>query len=303
MVEDLSGPAAGGLTLAEALAHVPGYRRNDPSVLLSRLPGGSINRSYGVSTPAGQFVVRVSGSPDAWLASNRSVERRLHGIAAAAGMAPAIVDGNDRWLITWYVAGRLWNGADFGDAGRLKELGTTLRRLHELAPPDCGRFDLIGALGGYAARAGAPAGYLEHATAAWEVSGAPGRALAILHHDLHGSNLIDGPGGLVLIDWECAAVSDPLLDVACLLSYHEPARRHASLLLEHAGLHEITPRQLAASVWLFDLHTYLWYRERRMRLPPTEAELAAESRLAARLPRTLGYCRPAYGLATGASPV
>jgi hypothetical protein len=44
---------------------------------------------------------------------------------------------------------------------------------------------------------------------------------------------------------------------------------------------------LAASVWLFDLHTYLWYCERRLRLPPTDAEQQAEHLLAVRLPRTL----------------
>ena len=112
-------------------------------------------------------------------------------------------------------------------------------------------------------------------------------APAMLHHDLHGSNIIETGRGLVLIDWECAAVSDPLLDIACVLSYHESARSYASLLLRHSGLEEVTPRQLAASVWLFDLHTYLWYRERRMRLSPTGAELEAEHHLSLRLPRTL----------------
>ena len=119
------------------------------------------------------------------------------------------------------------------------------------------------------------------------ISGAAERPLAILHHDLHGSNIIESGRALVLIDWECAAVSDPLLDIACILSYHESARPHASLLLLHSGLEEVTPRQLAASVWLFDLHTYLWYRERRMRLSPTGAELEAEHHLSLRLPRTL----------------
>ncbi len=112
-----------------------------------------------------------------------------------------------------------------------------------------------------------------------------------MHHDLHASNLIEADGGLVLIDWECAAVSDPLLDVACILSYQESARPYASLLLHHTGLGTVTSRQLAAAVWLFDLHTYFWYRERRLRLSPTEVEWEAERRLAARLPYTLGDWR------------
>ncbi len=292
MAEDLSDAAAGQLTLSEALANVPGYRPGDASIRLSPLSGGRVNRSYAVSTSEGRFVVRVSSGPDAWLAADRSVERALHGIAAAAGIAPGIIQGNDRWLITEFAGGRLWTEADFADPRRLGALGRTLRRLHQLPPPQPGRFDLLDALCGYAGRAGVPDGYLVHAAAAWEVSGAAHRPLAIVHHDLHGSNLIDSPEGLVLIDWECAAVSDPLLDLACVLSYHESARPYARLLLEATGLGDVTPRQLAACVWLFDLHTYLWYRERRLRLSPTEAEQEAELRLGARLPRTLEDWRP-----------
>jgi thiamine kinase len=292
MVEDLSDPRARELMLAEALAHVPGYSR---AVQTSELSVGSVNRSYAVSTAAGRFVLRLSRGPDAWLTSDRSVERELHRIASDAGIAPRIVHANDRWLITEYAAGRLWAEADFADSGRLAGLGHTLRRLHELPAPACGRFDLLKALEGYAERVEAQsrppaddvAHYLSSAAAAWRTSGAAERPLAILHHDLHGSNIIETGRGLVLIDWECAAVSDPLLDIACMLSYHESARSHASVLLQHSGLEAVTPRQLAASVWLFDLHTYLWYRERRMRLSPTGAELEAEHHLSLRLPRTL----------------
>lgn len=292
MVEDLSGSAAGELILPAALAHVPGYRPEDPATLICQLAGGSVNRSYDVATPEGRFVVRLSRGPDAWLASDRSVERTLHGIAAAAGIAPALVHANDLWMITEHVGGRLWMEPDFSRSERLAALGDTLHRLHDLPAPDEGRFDLLASLAAYVGRVGAEARYLEQAAAAWEIAGAADRPPAILHHDLHGSNLIDSATGLKLIDWECAAVSDPLLDVACILAYHESARPHAPLILERSGLANVTSRQLAASVWLFDLHTYLWYRERRMRLSATTAEWEAERKLAMRLPRTLeGWLR------------
>jgi aminoglycoside phosphotransferase (APT) family kinase protein len=293
MVEDLPDSATRELKLAEAFSHVPGYIPGDPSIETVRLSGGSVNRSYSVFTPAGRFVLRLSRGPDAWLTTDRSVERELHRIAARALIAPQIVaaDPDDWWMVTEYVTGRLWMEPDFANPQRLARLGDTLRRLHELPPPDIGRFDLLQAMSRYAERVGAEAAYLDWAAAAWRVSGADERPLAILHHDLHGSNLIETTHRLVLIDWECAAVSDPLLDVACILSYHESARPNASLLLRHSGLEDITSRQLAAAVWLFDLHTYLWYRERRLRRSATEAERDAEEQLAERLPRTLGDWR------------
>jgi thiamine kinase-like enzyme len=289
MVEDLPDSHTRELMLAEALSHVPGYSPGDPSIETCRLFGGSMNRSYSVFTPAGRFVLRLSQGPDAWLTSDRSAERELHRLASEAGIAPRIVDADcrDRWLVTEYITGRLWMEPDFANPERLARLGDTLRRLHELPPPVIGRFDLLEALAGYTGRVGAEPSNLDYAAAAWRVSGADDRPVAILHHDLHGSNLIENARGLVLIDWECAAVSDPLLDVACILSYHDSARPYAPLLLQHSGLAEITSRQLAAAVWLFDLHTYLWYRERRLRRAATDAEREAEEQLSERLPRTL----------------
>jgi thiamine kinase len=296
MVENLSRPDSGQLALAEALACVPGYRSGAPSVATLPLSGGSVNRSYRVSTPQGHYVLRLSQGPDAWLTTDRSVERALHRIAYEAGLAPRIVHATDRWLVTEWVSGRLWVEADFARPEPLVQLADTLRRLHELPAPDCGRFDVLKALEGYAERIGDTSGdlanYVDSAATAWRVAGAGERQLAILHHDLHASNLIDSRLGLILIDWECAAVADPLLDIACILSYHNSAWAHASLLLRHSGLVEVTSRQLAAAVWLFDLHTYLWYRERRSRISATDAELEAERLLFLRLRHTLGDWLP-----------
>jgi thiamine kinase len=294
MVEDLSDPHTRELILGEALAQVPGYRCDDPGIETVRLHGGNVNYTYSVVTPAGRFVLRLSKGPDAWLTSDRSVELQLHGIAAAANIAPRIVhaDSRDRWLITEYIAGRLWTKADFANPHCMTRLGKTLRRLHALPPPDVGRFDLLGALTAYVRRiaekgeSGAELmRHLDRAALAIKVSGAEDRPRAILHHDLHASNLIENLRGLMLIDWECAAVGDPLWDVACILSYYDAARPHAPLLLEQSGLQHVTKGQLLAAVWLFDLHTYLWYRERGKRLSATEAELEAERHLSARLSR------------------
>jgi aminoglycoside phosphotransferase (APT) family kinase protein len=295
MDADVPDPDSLELSFAAAIAHVPGYAPADSAVEIRRLAGGSVNRSYRISTPAGRFVMRLSATTDAWLAQDRSVERAVHRVAADAGIAPRIVhaDDNDRWLITEYVAGRLWTDPEFSDPQALAALGNTLKRLHGLAPPAAGRCDLRNVLTGYVDRiqagvAKAPlSAYLAQAQAAWQIAGATQRSAVIVHHDLHGSNLIESEQGLVLIDWECAAVADPLLDVACVLSYYETARPHAATLLRHAGLEDVTSAQLGASVWLFDLHTYLWYRERRLRIVPTGAELQAEQRLAFRLERGL----------------
>jgi aminoglycoside phosphotransferase (APT) family kinase protein len=298
MAANLSNSRARDLILAEALAHVPGYEPDTLAAQVAPLAGGSLNHSYRVRTAAGSYVVRLSPEPDAWLVSDRRAERRLHGIAADAGLAPPIVhaDPRDRWLVTQHVDGRLWSEADFAAPDRLQRLAELLQRVHALPAPSEGRVDVLHSLQKYTERIAASgqadrgsfAPLLERAAERWEATGAGTRAPAPVHHDLNGSNIIDNERRLTLIDWECAAVSDPLLDIACVLSYYEVARPHASLLLTHAGLDRVTPSQLQAAVWIFDLHTLLWYRERRLRLQPTEAELDAERALSARLGLALG---------------
>ena len=182
MVEDLSRPHTRQLVLpealAEALAYVPGYRSEDSTVAVSPLSGGNVNRSYRVSTPHGQYVLRLSQGPDAWLTTDRSVERLLHRIASEAGLAPRIVHATDGWLITEYVSGRQWNEVDFANPEHLVRLGNALGRLHELPAPECGRFDVLKALEGYAERiedvSGELTNYVDMAVTAWRVSGAEG---------------------------------------------------------------------------------------------------------------------------------
>lgn len=290
MAQDLPDTGSRELSLAGALEHVPGFAAGDA---VTRMPGGSLNRTYAVSTQAGEFVVRLTPATDAWLTTDRSVERALQAAAAQAGLAPRLLcaDANDRWSICELVAGDPWTARELADPECLGRLGDVLRRLHELPPPDCGRFDLPSALAAYEDRLALASdpnlplihAWVQHAAEAWLASGAARRPATVVHHDLNAANIIAGPGGLVLIDWECAAVCDPLLDVACVLSYYDSALEHADRLLEHSGLATVERIQWQAAVWLFDLHTLLWYWERRYRIAPTAAEEQAAARLAARV--------------------
>jgi thiamine kinase-like enzyme len=89
---------------------------------------------------------------------------------------------------------------------------------------------------------------------------------------------------LYLIDWEYAAVADPIFDLACVLAYYPRLQPHAQDLLDSAGLAEAAsiPTLLAASA-LFVLLSFLWYRLRRMTCEASPADLAAEEALLRRL--------------------
>jgi thiamine kinase-like enzyme len=88
----------------------------------------------------------------------------------------------------------------------------------------------------------------------------------IVHGDLACANLVDaGPDGepLMLLDWEYAQVADPVYDVACVLAYCAPARPHAALLLQAAGLAgDDADRALDEAIRVYEGLTWLWLRAR-----------------------------------------
>lgn len=274
------------------LAHVPGATSGAPPEVRA-LTGGLMSRSFLVATSEGRYVLRLGTTYDTLLAIDRRVETAVQRLAAAAQVAPRVVhaDVASGLLIAEYVEGRSWSAADFADPGQIDRLGARLAKLQAIdvrATPGLALLDPVALARGYAGRIGAVAPgeqeqlaqLLAESERRSQDSGASDRRPVLAHSDLHGSNLVDG-GPLWLIDWEYAALADPLHDVACVLAYYPQAAPHAARLLAALGLERAaTPGALEAAVWLFQLLVFLWYRARRTAVAPTAEELAAERRAA-----------------------
>jgi aminoglycoside phosphotransferase (APT) family kinase protein len=281
---------------AAALASVPGCEAGEPPEVLTRLGGGPANASYRVVTRRGTFVLRVHAPQSALLGVDRGREALLHAQAARAGLAPALVaaDPEGSFLVTEFVAGRVWEARDMAEPPALRTLGERLRVLHELPAPPASGFDPEALLRRHAERItaedpaeGAALGpWLERAGAILEARRAAGRGPCLVHNDLHHANLLSAGSVLYLLDWEYAAVTEPLFDLACLLAYYPQAAAHTELLLDAAGLATMgAARELAELTWVYVLLSYLWYRA--LRLGPagaaTQDGMASERALLARL--------------------
>jgi thiamine kinase len=294
MVQDLARSRATDLIPDEVLVHVPGYASGGLTARAARLYGGTVNASFRVDTSAGRFVVRLHDAMAQTLGANHEREAQLHAAAAAAGLAPALVhvDSAQRFMVMEYVAGAVWTSQDFSRPERLTQLGAALQALHSVVPPPVAPFDIPAVLGSHHQRLSeaAPderrwlANLMERATVALDASGTARRPKVLVHNDLYHSNLI-GVERLHLLDWEYAAVTDPLFDLACILAYYPQAAPYADTLLEASRLASIaTPEMLRHATWLFVLLSYFWYRSRRLAGPPaTPAIEAAEQALLQRL--------------------
>jgi aminoglycoside phosphotransferase (APT) family kinase protein len=277
---------------ADALERVPGY---GPGAHVAALAGGTVNRSFVVETAAGRYFLRLHETTSLALGADHAREARLQAAAAEVGLAPPLVyaDPGHRFAISEFLAGRVWTEADFADASQLRKLGATLRRVHEVLPPIAAPFDLPSLLESFVQRISAAvpaergmlAELVERARIAEPAAASHTRKATLFHSDPHHSNLIERDDGrLQLVDWEYAAVGDPLYDLACVLAYYPAASAHARELLESSGLADrATPDMLAHASWLYRLLGYLWYRARRLDIPPSEADLAAERGMLERL--------------------
>jgi thiamine kinase len=294
VVQVMARSTAADLIPPEALIHVPGYAAGGLTARATRLYGGTVNKSYCVETGAGRFVVRLHDPLARTLGADHEREAKLHAAAASAGLAPALVhvDATHRFMVMEYVAGPVWTSQDFARPERLMQLGAALQALHAVTPPPVAPYDLPALLRAHHERLSAAvpeeSGWfselMDRAAVALEASGTRHRSQVLIHNDLYHSNLI-GEDRLYLLDWEYAAVADPLFDLATLLAYYPHASPHADLLLDASRLTAVaTPDMLRHTGWLYVLLSYFWYRSRRLGGGPVmPASQAAERALLARL--------------------
>ncbi len=268
MVEDI--PASDRWVIpASLLRRIPGCAGGEAPLSVQRLYGGrNVNRNLRIDTRAGRFVLRqrIWEGPRPGADSLREVG--CHRAAAAAGVAPAVLDAapDGRWILMDYIEGGMWTPAQLQAAEGLRTLGARLRRLHAITPPKgLAAFDPVSIATGQA-RA-----ILERdpaATAEIDALVARTRQLAAdcatfaatpvtTHGDLNASNLI-GPVPM-LVDWEYAQLADPVYDLACLSVYYPGLRLRVGELLGAAGITEAHGAvRLRLHVELFDSLNRLW---------------------------------------------
>ncbi len=273
------------MTPAAALARLGHAARGAPVPL----PGGPVSQSWRVElVGVGPAVLRVDRGREprgpwrpgaagrvpgagaagratlaAALGLDRAAEQRWLAALAPAGLAPApiAVDAAAGVSLRAWLPGR--TGAERGRGVRLEPLVGALARLHRspLLPGLAAPRDWRATLARYARLAGAAgegaatdAGIRHLATGAgdsspWPGRGPdPGRARVNCHHDPGPGNFVPGAGRF--LDWEYAAVGNPLFDLAVAgrgLGASRP-RDWARLAAAYAAAGGVVPAPAAAAV-------------------------------------------------------
>lgn len=293
------------------LRQVPGCEHGQAPRRCLRLGSGTAHAIWRVITASGDFVLRA---PDASLpimlttAFDREVQ--LQQAAAAVGIAPSILatDAARQLMVMQYVDGQHLTEQQLLQRPRLAQLLATLARLHaEAQRPALAPLDPLANATQFAQEIAARGGSapmlqrliarrLEQAARLWQICCEDGRAPVVVHCDLHVGNIIardTHAPPLVLLDWEYAAVGDPLLDYAALVAQYPAAQAAVEAhLRQFAGSQHIANDRLAAASAVFVLLSWLWWKARALQQPDDAAanlQMAAlERRLDASLEHALG---------------
>jgi thiamine kinase len=246
--------------LQSVMADIPALA---DACVLRELAGGSVSDSWLVEAHGEHRVVRMDTPLARKLGLDRQGELKVLETVAAAGIGPDLIwaDPAAGVLVTAYIPGPVWSEKSMLDLAGLERLAGTLRRLHSLpaAAPD---FNPAQAALTYAHGIGTPAAaeLAEKAVRLTRQLLAPGHRRSLCHNDLVYSNIIDSEP-VRLIDWEYAAVGDPLFDLAVIVRHHHlPDRVARGFLRACLGLQDAqTTERFNAFCDLYDLLSALWH--------------------------------------------
>lgn len=225
-----------------ALRRLPAFR-DFQDVTVTPLGGGLTNRNYRLDIDGQLYVMRIAGAGSEKLLIDRPRELAAARAAAAAGVAPAVIDFLPDYsvVVTQFVGGQQLTAEQSRQADILRRVAQVLRRYHDHPVPEgLGAFSPIDAVRYY------------HDLARMSKVPLPddlGRAMQLLeriehelqadaphclcHNDLLLGNFIDQGHTLLIIDWEYAGLGDRFFDLGNFAAHNQLSEAEERLLLEH----------------------------------------------------------------------
>lgn len=248
--------------LADAISRVPGWS----GASATSLSGGITNVSHRVDVGSESFVLRLADTTSAALGIDRERELAALRAMAALGVGAEVVfaDVGAGILVTRLLPGRPLEKSDLHVASVLERLAKLIRRVHD-SPSFGGRFSPFAVVRDYERQARAR-GVEVDAAAAFATMAVIERCLAETeprpcHNDLLAANVVIDGDDLHIIDWEYAAMGNPLFDLANFATNLELDERETERFFSAYLGRESSQREragLSALRFMSDLREAFW---------------------------------------------
>ncbi len=207
-------------SIEQVIAAIPDWAGS--VVTAERIPAGLTNTNYRVEADGAPYFVRIPGAETELLAVDRGNEIHNTIAAAAAGVAPRVVQTVAEWdvfVLEWLDARTMSNETLRADR-MPSRIAAALRQLHA-GPRFRDDFDMFRVAERYMALVDdrsieIPAGYREHLGMIPRIEAALGvnpPASVPCHNDLLAENYLDDGERLWLVDWEYSGNNDPAFEL------------------------------------------------------------------------------------------
>lgn len=235
------------------------------SLQATRIKHGLTNESYRVTGYGEPVVVRISNVNNQALQINRESEAVVLRLVEQAEIgAPVLYNqAETQILITRELPGRNPDRNDVATDRNIARLAQLFAKLHALnADNHIQSLSLVALLEHYWRLQGSEFNKDMALSIARESDNQSIRRLC--HNDVHYLNLIDNGERLWLVDWEYAAMGDPLFDLASVCCYHEfsLAQRRSLLRQYSPAANDELQSRLGRMCWLFNYIKTLWFEVR-----------------------------------------
>ncbi len=236
--------------------------------------GGRTNENFRVTAGARSYFARL-GIDLPHHGILRANEIRSHRLAAAAGIAPALLHAGDGVMVTEFIAGKTLVQGEMLDDAVLARLARALRELAAVvAPAELPIFDPAVVCRRDLEALPADALLAPRRTRATNLLAATPVLTArnLIHADLIPENVIVSDDRVMLVDWEYAGRGDPAVDVASVVLHFGLEPRQALFFVAQRG--DVAPATVQALQPILALREALWCEVQR-RVAGLRGDLAA----------------------------
>jgi len=176
---------------------------------IRELSGGKTNRSFLVASGAFEAVVRINAANSESLGIDRNREQKILQLLQPTGTVPRLFFSDMQAMVSAYCQGQHW----VDSAENRRKLNAALAQIQAVSVPDLERRNYVDYCTAYINQLNlVDQPLVEKILSAASAVDKSYWTPVICHHDLVPENIIVTAEGLMLLDWEYAAMGHPALD-------------------------------------------------------------------------------------------
>ncbi|MFT5452247.1 MAG: thiamine kinase [Enterobacterales bacterium] len=227
------------------------------------LSDGITNENYWISLNNEQYVLRLNSPDSDRLGLNRRLETLIMEKVSGLKLIPKILFQSDQpsFRLSQWITGTTWTKGIFKQQINLNRLAEALKQLHALPHFELPTMDLLARLKHYRLMIQQRHGKLpaiENRLLSKAIKGysnlQTSMAPCLCHNDLSSANILESQinhqSQLCFLDWEYAAVNDPLFEIAVICISNELSDADKNYLLQaYMGSNQTQDVSLTLDYW------------------------------------------------------